>query len=240
MERMGMDIRGFLETSFVDWDGRVAAVVFTPGCTLRCGFCYNHPLILHPEKYDPIPEEVVLDYLRTHRDFLDGLCITGGEPTLQSALLAFCRKVKALGMEIKLDTNGTNPEMLRTLLEEGLLATVAMDIKAPLRKEAYERVCGPVSEELFGRIRESVDLLLQSPVETEFRTTIVPSLHSKGEVEEIAHALRGAEKYVLQKFRPDHSWDPDLRNLPPQEDEEMEALKRIAKRHLENVLWRGR
>src|SRR5512137_763965 len=125
-----MDIRGFIPTSLVDWDGKVVSTVFTPKCNFECCFCHNHELVRSPEKFNRIADEDVLKHLQENADFLDGVCITGGEPTLQRDLFEFCEKVKALGLMVKLDTNGTNPLLLKRMIQKKLVDFIAMDVKA--------------------------------------------------------------------------------------------------------------
>ena len=113
-----MDIRGFVPTSMVDWDGQVVSTIFTPKCNFECVFCHNHELVTCPEKFERVAEEKVVEHLKKNSDFLDGVCITGGEPTLQPGLYGFCEKMKSLGLKVKLDTNGTNPVLLKNLIQK--------------------------------------------------------------------------------------------------------------------------
>jgi pyruvate formate lyase activating enzyme len=234
-----MNIRGFVDTSFVDWDKKVSCVVFTGGCNLRCGFCYNFGLVFHPQKFDRVPDEYIMEYLTEHSDFIDGVCITGGEPTLQEDLADFCRKVKAHGVAVKLDTNGTNPQLVQQLIDEGLIDYVAMDIKAPLEGTKYSRLAGVTLNGSLGDIKKTVDIVIKSGVDHEFRTTVVPGQHTKEDIEDISRSIKGAKKYTLQKFQPHTRFD-DLNEHHPQTDEEMEELVKTARRHLKNVEWRGR
>jgi pyruvate formate lyase activating enzyme len=234
-----MNIRGFVDTSFVDWDGKVSCVVFTGGCNLRCGFCYNFGLVLHPEKFDWIPEEHVLNYLRENSDFIDGVCITGGEPTMQSDLEHFCRRVKALGLGIKLDTNGTNPQVLKQLIDQGLIDFVAMDVKARLDEGVYSDLAGVSLNGSMDDIKRTIQIIIDSGVDHEFRTTVVPGVHSKEDVEQISRSIANANCYRLQKFQP-HSRFEDLNKFHPQSDDEMEELAQIARQHVKEVEWRGR
>ncbi len=233
-----MNIRGFIDSSFVDWDGKVSCVVFTGGCNLRCRFCYNFGLVLHPREFEEIPEEYILGYLKEHADFIDGVCITGGEPTLQKDLVQFCREVKALGIAVKLDTNGTNPGVLRGLLDEGLVDYVAMDVKAPFDEESYSHLSGVSLKGGLDSIKETIDIILTSGVDHEFRTTVVPGVHTVGDIERISESVIGASRYFLQKFMP-HSRLEELNRNRPQTDEEMERFADAARRHLEYVDWRG-
>ncbi len=233
-----MQIKGFVDTTFLDWDGKVAATVFTPGCNFRCPFCHNHGLVLNPEKYEDVEEREVLDFLIEHKDFIDGVCVTGGEPTLQKGLVEFCQKIKRLGLGVKLDTNGTNPEVLRELLELGLVDYVAMDIKAPLDEESYSRACGvPCNVD---EIKKSIQLIMSSGIDYEFRTTVVPSLHAKGDISRISADIKGAKLYVLQKFQPKFALDESLRDQKPTADEGMEKLVDIAGSKVARAVFRGK
>lgn len=234
-----MKIRGFIDTSFVDWDGKISSVVFTEGCNLRCTFCYNFGLVFHPEKFDPIPAGHILNYLGENSDFLDGVCITGGEPTLQKDISAFCKKIKSLGLKVKLDTNGSNPGVLEKLIRERCVDYVAMDLKAPLVKEKYAGVAGVSLNGAFDDIKRSVKIIMGSGVDHEFRTTVVPGVHTKGDIEDMARSIKGARRYHLQKFQP-HTRFEELNENSPQSDDEMEEFATIARKHIQQVEWRGR
>jgi len=184
--------------SLIDFPGKVAAVIWTLGCNLRCPFCYNGELVL-PERaaaLSLVDPEAVLEKLSSRRGFLDGLAVTGGEPTLQPDLADFLAEAKALGLQVKLDTNGTRPEALAVLLERGLVDYVALDVKAPFPR--YPELTG-VPGDVSDRVRESVCLLSQSGVDYELRTTAVPGL-TGDDLREIARAIHGAKRYVLQPF----------------------------------------
>lgn len=204
-----MKILGLQKLTLLDFPGRVAAIVFTGGCNFRCPFCQNSSLVLAPQTVPEIDEEEFRQFLRKRQGLLDGICVTGGEPTLHADLPEFLASVKDAGYLVKLDTNGTHPDMLESLLSDGLLDYVAMDIKAG--PENYARVCGlealsgPTSSEttkhLLSDVRRSVELLLNSGIEYEFRTTVVKGLHSARDFEEIASWLSGCRAYFLQSFR---------------------------------------
>ncbi|MBO3802267.1 MAG: anaerobic ribonucleoside-triphosphate reductase activating protein [Candidatus Brockarchaeota archaeon] len=235
-----MRLKGFVDTSFVDWDGKIVSTVFVPTCNLRCPFCFNHQLILHPEKYPDVPESAVTDFLKRNGDFVDGVCVSGGEPTTARGLKRFCQDIVSLGFKVKLDTNGTNPGALIELVSEGLVNYVAMDVKAPPDEKKYGLATGTRSPKVLESVKESVSFLIESGVDHEFRTTVVPSIHSDDDVEEIAKWLRGSRLYVLQKFQPERAWDRRLRKFHSQSDSEMERLASVASRHLGRVKWRGR
>ena len=195
-----MDVKGFLDVSFVDWDGKISAVVFLPSCNFRCPFCHNTNLVLNPEKLEAIPFDYIMDHLEKQKGWIDGVCITGGEPTLHASLPELCSRMKTMGFLVKLDTNGTNPSMLKSLMDRQLLDYVAMDIKAPLTLEKYSRSTGTNVESLLENVKESIRLLMNSCITYEFRTTVVPTIHKEEDIKQICHSLKGCRKYVLQNF----------------------------------------
>jgi pyruvate formate lyase activating enzyme len=202
-----MKIGGLHKFSLSDYPGHVAAVVFTQGCNFRCPFCHNGSLILGdvPES-SLIPEEKVFEFLKDRRSQLDGVVISGGEPTIQPDLSDFIHRVIAMGFLVKLDTNGNLPEVLRRLLKEKLIDFIAMDIKAPL--DVYDRLTGvqtPIS-----RIKESVKLIAGSGVAHEFRTTVIEPLLSLKDVLSIKKIVPVGSTHHLQKFRPEYASDPVL------------------------------
>jgi len=232
-------VKGFIDVSFVDWDGHIVSVIWTPGCNFRCPFCFNRSLVLNPDSLPSISEEYVIDFLRKNRSFLDGLCITGGEPTLQPDLDEFCSKVKMLGLKVKLDSNGSNPGILRRLILNGLVDFIALDIKAPLDFESYRRSTGIQSEDIVDKVVESINLLMSSNIDYEFRTTIVPNLHGEVDVERICKAIRGARKYVLQAYNPRDPIDPAFKEVKPPSKSFMLQLAEIASKYVEKVSVRG-
>jgi pyruvate formate lyase activating enzyme len=215
-------IKGFLESSFIDWPGRVCSVVFLPGCNLRCRYCHNHELVLHPDRLGNWEPEVILDRLRRLRGWIDGVCITGGEPTLQPKLADLARLFKREGFLVKLDTNGTRPQVLRELLRSGLLDYVAMDVKANLDEASYRQLCGRSAD--IHAIRESIGLLKRSCTH-EFRLTAIPQFHSDEDVCRLAWELRGAERFTIQNFSPANPMDDTLRQAAPFEEAALERLR---------------
>ena len=192
-----MRIAAIHQCSFVDYPGRLAAVVFTPGCNLRCHYCHNPSLLDAPAGQMRIEPASVLDFLARRRGLLDGLVITGGEPTLQPGLGEFCDRVHALDLCVKLDTNGTKPAVLAELIARRQVDFIAMDVKAPFG--LYDEVCGCTVDT--DAIYQSIRLLLSGQVEYEFRTTFAPPL-TLGDVVALAAQVRGARRYVLQQYRP--------------------------------------
>lgn len=218
-----MIIGGLEKFSLIDFPGHLSAVVFTQGCNFRCQFCYN-PMLVLPQKRGElknisvsvdaeqnqtdhsldfanteIKESDLFDFLRDRTGKLDGVVVSGGEPTMHADLLEFLEKIKTLGFAIKLDTNGTNPQMLKNLLEKKLIDYIAMDIKAPLDK--YDLVTGANND--LRQIEESISLIRESGLGYEFRSTIVPSLHSSEDIKKMGSMISGADKWYLQNFKAD-------------------------------------
>lgn len=217
-----MEIKGVIDVSLVDWDGKVSSVFFLPGCNFRCPFCYNTALVLHPEEEETTPFERVEEYLKKQRGWIDGVCLTGGEPTVHSDLPDLCSKLKGMGFQVKVDTNGTNPAMVRALMEKEIVDYIALDIKAPLTVEKYSGATGVNAEKLLGRVEETVQILLRSEIDYEFRTTVVPTLHKEEDIEKICRGIEGCKKYVLQRFRAEsETINPSFSKLKPFTDEEM-------------------
>lgn len=203
-----MLIGGMEPVSLSDYPGRVAAVVFTQGCDFRCPFCHNAGLLSRSPAPDScIPEKTVLDRLTSRRGRIEGVVVTGGEPTLQADLAHFIEAVRTLGFLVKLDTNGSRPEVLKALLADGLLDFIAMDVKAPPDK--YDTLTGvraPVEA-----VSESIRIISGSGLPHEFRTTVVPALLTPEDVEAIRRALPAGSPHRTQPFRPEHALDPRLR-----------------------------
>jgi len=217
----GAAIKGFIEASFLDWPGRVAAVVFLPGCNFRCPFCHNKELVLNPRFFEDISLEEVVAGLRGNEGWIDGVVVTGGEPTLSPGLPELIRTLRAEGLPVKLDTNGSMPEVIKMLLEEGLIQAVAMDVKAPLNIDDYSRAAGTAAD--LDAVKESISLLCGSGIEVIFRTTVVPALHDEAAVRAIAGALPG-HRLLLQNFRPADTLDPAYSVMKPFPAEDFERL----------------
>ena len=224
-----MRIGGLTKSSLIDFPGKIAAVLHLQGCNLRCPYCHNPELVLPSCFQEPLDEEEVLTFLTKRRDQLDGIVVSGGEPTIHRDLPQLLEKIKGLGYQTKLDTNGTDPEMLRRLLSDDLLDYVAMDVKAPLQN--YATACGrhiPTD-----KLRTSIWLIKSSGVEHEFRTTVVPGLHTIRELRSIADSVHGAKKYVVQDFVSDNPLSPALRGRPTFAPKPLRDLRRYAERRVE-------
>ena len=192
-----MLINGFQKLTILDYPGKVACIVFTPGCNFRCPFCHNAALVTHIDKETYIDVDEVLAYLKKRQGLLDGVVITGGEPLLQDGIEEFIAEIKSLGYSVKLDTNGSFPEKLISIVKKGLVDYVAMDIKNS--KEKYGKTIG-VNDFDIAPIERSVDFLLQGKVDYEFRTTIVDGFHTLQDIQDIVVWIKGAHKYFLQNF----------------------------------------
>lgn len=193
-----MQIHGLNKTTLLDYPEHVAATIFTGGCNFCCPFCQNGDLVLCPQGQPAIPKQEVMAFLQKRRGILSGVCITGGEPTLQGDLQAFIREIKDMGYLVKLDTNGYRPEVLGALLGENLLDYIAMDIKSS--RERYGVLAGRTDLDI-SRIEESIALLKGSNIGYEFRTTVVRELHSREDFVSIGRWLAGSPAYYLQAYR---------------------------------------
>ncbi len=214
-----MNIIGIEKSSFIDYPNNICTVIFTGGCNFRCPYCHNSSIVNNIG--DKIDEEEFINYLIGRKRFVDALCISGGEPTLQKGLYNFIYKVKGKGFAIKLDTNGTNPNLLKKLINEELIDYVAMDIKAPLIK--YPLVTKtPVALE---DIQKSIDLLLENKVDYEFRTTICKDLLSPEDIYIIAEEIKGCNTYVLQNFKDGETVLGGKDKLTPYKREELEEIQ---------------
>jgi pyruvate formate lyase activating enzyme len=226
---------GWQKFSMIDFPGRPSAILFTQGCPFRCPFCHNPELLNAAQgMFAPITEEEILEFLQTRRGKLDGVVITGGEPTLHNDLIDFIRRLKEMEFAVKLDTNGSHPEMLERIIRNDLLDYIAMDYKAPLEKYQTHTNSQILSE----HIRESARMIKESGVDYEFRTTVVREQLSPEDIMQIGQEIQGAKKYILQKFLPDKTLNPDYANMTTYEDHEFEQFCLHLKPFVAQCLWR--
>lgn len=228
-----MKIKGLQKLTLLDYPGRLAATVFLGGCNMRCPFCHNASLVVRPDNTE-ITEDELFAFLESRRGKLSGVCVTGGEPTLNRELPSFISKIRALGYSVKLDTNGTGPEMLESLIRDGLVDYVAMDIKTSI--ENYGRVSG-IPDVDTSKIERSIDLLLSGTVPYEFRTTVVRELHTASDFYSIGRRIEGARAYFLQSFK--DSGDLIEDGFSSYSGAEISALLDIVKVYIPNAQIRG-
>jgi pyruvate formate lyase activating enzyme len=193
-------IRKLISTSLIDWEGLIVSTLYVGGCNFRCPFCYNVDLITNPQQFSIIPEEDIVTFLKERKDFLDGICLSGGEPTIYDDLPEFLVKIRKHNIKIKLDTNGSQPERLAEIIERNLVDFIAMDIKSCLKPEAYKKAIGINDEQVISKIKKSINLIRCAGIEYEFRTTVIPIFHDEKTIEEIAREIKGSNQYVLQNF----------------------------------------
>lgn len=224
-------IKGFQKTSLIDYPGKMCSVVFVANCNFRCPYCHNPDLVLNHKNIPDMPAKKIFEHLKKKKKWIDGVCITGGEPCLHENLVDFIRKLKSMGFLVKLDTNGTNPEMLKHLLRNKLLDYVAMDVKGPLKK--YSRIVNANVKIM--NIRESASLLMKSGVDYEFRTTVVPSLFNEDDLVSIGKWLRGAKKYCIQQFRTLSTLDKKYEKEKPYPEQKLRMFAEVAKEYFGKV-----
>jgi len=218
-------IGGLQKLTLIDFPGHLAATIFLTGCNFRCPFCYASELVL-PEKIKKQPkisEKELFQFLKERKNLIEGVVLCGGEPTTSKNLISLIKKIKKMGFFIKLDTNGSSPEILKDLIDKKLIDYVAMDIKGP--KERYNNFSGVKVD--IKKIQKSIDILKEGKVDYEFRSTIVPTLHKKEDVIEMAKWIRGAKRYFLQNFRPEKTIDPKFEKIKPYPQEFLLEIQKI-------------
>ena len=212
---------GLQRLSLIDYPGKLCATIFTPGCNFRCPYCYNEDIILNYPEMPKISEDKIIEFLHPRLGFLDGVCVTGGEPTIHRELPKFLGRLKSIGSLVKLDTNGSRPKALAYVMEKGLVNYIALDVKVPLGRYE-ETVRYRVKPE---GLKETIKLIRRSGVDHEFRTTVVPGLLDGDDLEEIAVTLAGSRRYVLQQFRPGKTLCPDFKDVKPYSEAEMRQFR---------------
>ena len=229
-----MKIQGLQKLTLLDYPEKVACTVFCAGCNFRCPFCHNASLVTHISEEPEMTEEAFFTFLKKRQGILDGVCITGGEPLLQPDIEDFIRKIKELGYAVKLDTNGSFPTKLKTLVEKGLVDYVAMDNKNS--REAYGITAG-VEKIDIASVEKSVAYLKEGKVPYEFRTTVVKNLHTKEELQRIGQWIAGAEKYFLQNFV--NSGDLINSKVEGCSEEEMKEYLKVVQQYIPETKLRG-
>ncbi len=219
-----MKISGFQKTSLIDYPGHIVSIIFTQGCSFKCPYCHNSDLIYPDSKNkEYFSIEYIYSFIKNRKGLIDGVSITGGEPTLQPDLYDFITKVKSMGLKIKLDTNGSNPQVLKNLFIENQLDYIAMDVKTSLFD--YENIINTKIN--IDSIMASIALIQDSTIPYEFRTTVVPGLHDIEQMKEIAVLLKGSKKYFIQNFKAKNTFDTDYmqyNGFPPDKLEEFKEI----------------
>jgi len=229
-----MRIGGLQKTSLLDYPDTISAIVWTVGCDFRCPFCYNKDIVLG--NVEPISEDEVLSFLKKRFGMLEGLVISGGEPLMQKDIVEFCEKVKKIGYLIKIDTNGMHPEKLKELIDKNLVDYIAMDVKAPKKK--YDKLTNIRTN--IKKIEKSIEIIKNSTVDYEFRTTIIPELLTNQDIMDIAKWLKRAKRFYIQQFKVDTPLiSPKLSKAKPYAKEELIKIHEDIKLCFETCEVRG-
>ena len=229
-----MLILGLQKTTLLDYPGKIASTIFTGGCNFRCPYCHNRDLVMPPADVMAYSNEEIFTHLKEKAKVLDGVCITGGEPTLHKDLPEFIKQVKDIGLLVKLDSNGTNPDMISSLIDEGLIDYVAMDIKHS--KEKYNSIACMINYDL-APIEASVSLLKEGKIDYEFRTTIMKECHELADMDSIGQWLAGAKAYYLQSYRESEQVINPI--FSPHSLETLESFVEVLKPYIPNTSIRG-
>jgi pyruvate formate lyase activating enzyme len=216
-----LPIKGLIETSFLDWKEHLSSVIFLGGCNFRCPYCHNKDLVIGHAAMEDMPMEYVIAHLRKYKNWIDRVVVTGGEPTINMNLFGLIGQLKSEGMLVKLDTNGSNPSVLKGLVNDGLIDYVAMDVKGPL--DRYSRWCGVNVDTK--QIRESIDFILEGNVDYEFRMTVVPFLHREEDIYDVASFIRNAKKFFIQGFRPENTLNSAYAGIKPFSLDKMASVR---------------
>ncbi|MFH1645099.1 MAG: anaerobic ribonucleoside-triphosphate reductase activating protein [Candidatus Omnitrophota bacterium] len=231
------EIKGFQEVSLIDWEGKVSSILFLGGCNFKCGFCHSKDLVLNYNNLETISFDVVESFLNSKKGWVDGVVITGGEPTLYGQkLINLIQKIKELGFLVKLDTNGTNPSLLKVLIDKKLIDYFAMDIKAPFEEDHYKQATG--ADVNIDDIILSKDIIMNSGADYEFRTTFVPGGVDLGDIEKISAQISNAKKYCIQQFVPRDVLDPRFMQIKPYPEEYLNQAVVLARQYVSKVVIR--
>jgi len=222
--RSSFGIKGFISTSLIDWPGKVCSVIFLAGCGFRCPTCHNKSLVTKPDSMVEYPLEEIVTYLKKRKGWIDGLTVTGGEPTIRKNLPEFLGIFRDLNLKIKLDTNGSNPDMLERLIARGLLDGVYMDVKAPLTDKEYSQIAGVRIDARV--IKRSIEILKQSGLEVAFRTTVIPGFVEEAQVESIRVSLGEVRRYIIQAFRNHETLSPEFGGVAPFDQGRIDEMRR--------------
>jgi pyruvate formate lyase activating enzyme len=231
-----MRIVGFTETSLLDWHGRIAAVIWIGGCDFSCPFCHNHQVADDDPGMPEVPWDEIARTLQRKRDWYDGVVLTGGEPLMHPEVFELCRRLKDIGQRVKIDTNGSFPYALKTLVELKLVHAVAMDVKAPLDARYMKAAGRPVD---LSPLRRTIRLLVESGIEHEFRCTLVPGLVNPDDVAAIGETIKGAQAVALQAYVPERARVKGFGGGKSYTQSEVDAMAAILRRSVKEVRIRG-
>ena len=246
-ETENIQIKGIEKASLLDYPGKVCAVVFLADCNFRCPYCQNPDLINRPDELPNVSEQELFDLLKVRGKWLDAVCISGGEPCLHRGLPAFAKRIKELtqaqpasgfpekGFKVKLDTNGSNPHMVKQMLDEKLVDYIAMDIKGPLDK--YAEIAGVAVD--IRKLEMSIDIIRNSGIDYEFRTTVLPKLLDEQDMIKIGKWLKGSRLFAIQQFRPMNTLDPEYKQESSYSEEELERFKKLLETYFVKVELRA-
>lgn len=230
-----MKLAGLKKTSLIDYPNLISAVVFTRGCNFSCGYCHNSQLIDNKTTKENMPEDIFFDFLSKRQQLLDGVVISGGEPTLQPDLKDFIKRIKTeYNLKIKLDSNGSNQSIIKELIKDNLIDYLAVDIK-----QSWDNYSDLSSEAILPELKKTFSLILNSELEYEFRTTVVPGWHDKKEIEKIAKTIQGADRYYIQNFKAVNTLDPALKERRSFAPTELQSFKEAAEKYLRVVKIRN-
>jgi pyruvate formate lyase activating enzyme len=232
-----MRIKGWVKSTLLDYPGRIAASLFCGGCNFRCPNCHNAGIVLRPTQVPDIARDEIWAFLEKRRHLLDGIVISGGEPTLQPDLPSFAERLHEMGFLVKLDTNGYRPDVVESMIDARTVDYVAMDVKAPLVPHKYALAAGVKVD--IAHIERSVSLLLEGRTEYEFRTTVVPGILDKEDIVRIAQDIAGAQRYYLQQFVPRNTLDPAMLKRRPYPPDRVRAMADLARPWVTEMGLRG-
>ncbi|AGB42085.1 anaerobic ribonucleoside-triphosphate reductase activating protein [Halobacteroides halobius DSM 5150] len=231
-----MKVAGLQKTTLIDYPEKIASIIFTQGCNMKCPYCHNPSLIPSAkDEQDFIPLDQLWHFIDHRKELIDGIVITGGEPTLQQGLIDFIKKINSNDLKVKLDTNGSNPNLLAKLINQELLDYIAMDIKAPFAKN--EPIIGKSGFEK--SISKSIELIKKSTINYEFRTTVVPTLHDAKTIDKIGKLINGSKRHYIQNFRPKNTLDSELLKIKEFPPAKLKEFKSILSKYVERVFIRN-
>ena len=237
-----MKIGGFLKYSMIDYPGNISSVVFTCGCNFRCGYCHNPELVIpnYLKKEEYISEKSVFDYILKNKNMLDAVVISGGEPCLQKDIISFISEIKKNGFKIKLDTNGTFPDVLDELISCNLLDYIAMDIKSVINVDKYEQIINVgTNESLINNVLKSKDIIISSGLPHEFRTTLIKEKHNIADIINIAKDLQGSDKYCLQQYYNNTVLKEEFKKYNSYKAEELKLIYEDLKQYVNKIVIRN-